>query len=72
MKLSISADITVFGPKAQDAEERLRAIAEGVQPAISTVVDFPDDAEEVDLSVNLEEDANNRIRDYIGSQFHGH
>ena len=57
----------------QDPEERLRAIAEGVQPAISTVVDFPpDDPEEVYLSVNLEEEANNRIRDYIGSQFHGH
>ena len=73
LKLSISADITVFGPKAQDAEERFRDIAEGVQPAISTVVDFPtDDPEEVYLSVNLEEEANNRIRDYIGSQFHGH
>ena len=71
-KLSISLEIPFFRPNAQDTEDRLRAIAEGVQPTIPTVVDFTDDADEVDLSVNLEEDANYRIRDYIGSEFHGH
>ena len=72
LKGSFSTIVTVFRPKAQDAELRLRAIAGGVQPSIPTVEDYSDDTEEIEFSVNLEEDANNRIRDYIGGQFHGH
>ena len=64
LKGSISSIVTVFRPKAENAEERLRAIAKGLQPPIGPDI--------VDLSVNLEEEANNRIRDYIGVQYHGH
>ena len=72
LKSSLSADITVFQPRAQEAEKRLRAVAEGTGPYIPYDTDFSDSADDADVSVNLEEDANNRIRDYIGSHFHGH
>ena len=75
LKRSLSADMTVFQPRAQGAEARLRAIAQGSQTA-STGGSFSDssseDTEDADLAYNLEEDANNRIREYIGVHFHGH
>ena len=58
-----------------NADARLRAIAAGTptEPAPdSPTAGLPSDDEDDDLSPNLEVDANNRIRDYIGSKFHGH
>ena len=72
LKGSISSIVTVFRPKAEDAEGRLRAIAKGLQPPNGHVVNGSGGGEEPGLSVNLEEEANNRIRDYIGAQFHSH
>ena len=72
LKSSLSSDITVFQPRAPNAEERLRAFAEGTQPEILADSVFSDGADDADVPANLEEDANNRIRDYIGSHFHGH
>ena len=72
LKGSISLIVTVFRPKAENAEERLRAIAKGLQPPNCHVIFGGLGPDVVDLSVNLEEEANNRIRDYIGVQFHGH
>ncbi len=72
LKGSISSIVTVFRPKAEDAEERLRAIAKGLHLPIGHEVNGSGDGEEVGLSVNLEEEASNRIRDYIGVQFHSH
>ena len=71
LKRSLSADMTVFRPRALDAENRLKAIA-AANGTDSYPVDLADESEEVDSSFNLEEEANNRIREYIGSQFHGH
>ena len=59
---------TVFQPRASDAEDRLRAIASGQQSEDHST----DDNEEPETSSNLEEDANNRIREYIDTHFHGH
>lgn len=71
LKSSLSGDATVFQPRAPNAEERLLAIAEGSKQ--EPVLEPPSgDDESIDFSVNLEEDANNRIRDYVGSHFHGH
>ena len=72
LKRSIATIVTVFRPLAQDAEARLRAIAEGSIPPIPLPDDESDGADEVEFSVNLEEDANHRIRDYIGGKFPGH
>ena len=69
---SIGSIVTVFRPKAEDAEERLRAIAKGLQPPKGRVLNGPGRGEDPDLSVNLEEEASNRIRDFIGVQFHSH
>ena len=72
LKGSISSIVTVFRPKAEDAEERLRAIAKGSQPQNGHVIVGPIYPDEPGLSINLEEEANNRLGDYIGVQFHGH
>ena len=72
VKGSISSIVTVFRPKAENAEERLRAIAKGLHLANGHDNKGLRDDEEAGLSVNLEEEANNRIRDYIGVQFHSH
>ena len=72
LKGSIATIVTVFRPRAEHAEERLRAIAKGLQPPIGHVTNGSRDHEEAGISVNLEEEANNRIRDYIGVQFHSH
>ena len=62
---------TVTPVKDDRAEERLLAIAEGIKPEPVSESSSEDD-ENVDLTVNLEEDANNRIRDYIEKNYHGH
>ena len=72
LKGSISSIVTVFRPKAEDAEGRLRAIAKELQPPNSYVVTGNGRGIDPDLSINLEEEANNRIRDYIGVKFHSH
>ncbi len=75
LKRSLSGESTVFQPRAPNAENRLRAVAAGTptepapdSPAAGLLIDD----EDVDPSPNLEDDANNRIRDYIGGKFHGH
>lgn len=72
LKGSISSRKTVFRPTAENPEERLRAIAKGLQLPNGHDNKGLRDDEEAGLSVNLEEEANNRIRDYIGVQFHSH
>ena len=75
LKRSLSADMAVFQPRAPDAENRLKAVAAANGTAFgsdSYPVDLADESEEVDSSFNLEEEANNRIREYIGTHFHGH
>ena len=72
---SLSADLTVFQPRASDSENRLRAIATDDKTPLggnTYPVDLPDQSEEPDSSFNLEEEANNRIREYISTHFHGH
>ena len=75
LKRSLSADMTVFQPRAPESEKRLKAIATGngtEHVSVSYPVTPPDDPEDAESPFNLEEEANNRIREYIGAHFHGH
>lgn len=77
LKSSLSADMTVFQPRAPNSEIRLKAIAMGTGSesewtSSSNSVSPSDDPDDAELSINLGEEANNRIREYIGTHFHGH
>ena len=75
LKRSLSADMTIFQPRAPDSENRLKAIAADDKTPFggnSYPVILPGESEEADTSFNIEEEANNRIREYIGTHFHGH
>ena len=72
LKKSLSGEATVFQPRASNAEARLRAIANGERPDGELVEGPTSDGEDIDPPENLGEEANDRIRDYIGNYFHGH
>lgn len=76
LKRSLSADSTVFRPRAQGAEERLRALAEGGGSS-GTGATPPDSIQEVDSaedepSLDIEEYALGQVREYVERNFHGH
>ena len=73
LKRSLSADSTVFRPRATGAEERLRSLAEGRVPAPFGESEAPEPVTgEVEPSVNIEEYALDQIRAYVERNFHGH
>ena len=76
MKSSLSANSTVFRPRARQAEERLRALAEGRNDSpepVSGVSPSPaGNSGEDDPPLNLEEFARDQIRAHVERNFHGH
>ena len=76
LKRSLSADSTVFRPRANGAEERLRSLAESGGFEVSGVVGEGSvlDAEPTDdeSGLDVEEYALGQVRDYVERNFHGH
>ena len=75
LKRSLSADSTVFRPRATGAEERLRSLAEGrtAPPPPSGESEAPGPVPgEDEPSVNIGEYALDQIRAYVERNFHGH
>lgn len=72
LKSSLSANSTVFRPRAQRAEERLRALAEGYSepPHSGPTAGEAELLEE--LPLNLEEYTRGQIRTFVERNFHGH
>lgn len=67
---SLGAFMTVYRIRAENAEERIRAIMEGRSPETPT---FTPEELEVPLSmIDIEEQANDQIRTYIDRRFRGH
>ena len=67
---SLGAFLTVFRVQRNNAEERIRALLSGKQ------VDFPNEVQkaetELEAPLDLEQYANDQIRDYIARKFKGH
>ena len=76
LKRSLSANSTVFRPRAPGAEERLRALAEGrspvIEPSPSAPVTAGVDSPEDEPSLDVEEYALGQIRTHVERNFHGH
>ena len=76
LKRSLSADSTVFRPRAENAEERLRALAEG-SASNGTGVAVESSVQDVESTVdepalNIEEYALGQVREFVERNFHGH
>ena len=76
LKRSLSADSTIFRPRAESAAERLRALAEGggseddgVTAESLTVGSESTDEEP---ALDVEEYALGQVREYVERNFHGH
>ena len=76
LKRSLSADSTVFRPRAEGSEERLRALAEGNESDGTSVAtgNFIQDVEstEDEPALDIEEYALGQVREYVERNFHGH
>ena len=76
LKRSLSADSTVFRPRSENAEERLRALAEG-STSNGTGVAVESSVQDVESTVDepaldIEEYALGQVREYVERNFHGH
>ena len=76
LKISTSSDLGVFRPRAERAEERIRALAEHRRPGevrISAKVGAENgEPVEDEPDLDVEEYVSGQIREYVERNFHGH